>query len=55
LANEEVRYVTFAEAVFLHIRLMRLFGERRYGVFDRALVESALTRPLLPTKVPTVY
>ena len=24
---------------------MRLLGERRYGVFDRALVESALARP----------
>src|SRR5438105_10698839 len=24
---------------------MRLLGERRYGVFDRALVESSLARP----------
>ena len=45
MATEETRYVTFAEAVFLHIRLMRLLGERRYGVFDRALVESSLARP----------
>ena len=45
MATEETKYVTFAEAVFLHIRLMRLLGERRYGVFDRALVESALARP----------
>jgi death-on-curing protein len=45
LATEEVRYVTLAEAVFLHIRLMRLLGERRYGVFDRALIESTLARP----------
>jgi death-on-curing protein len=45
LATEETKYVTLAEAVFLHIRLMRLLGERRYGVFDRALVESSLARP----------
>ena len=45
MATEETKYVTLAEAVFLHIRLMRLLGERRYGVFDRALVESALARP----------
>jgi death-on-curing protein len=45
LATEETKYVTLAEAVFIHIRLMRLLGERRYGVFDRALIESALARP----------
>ena len=45
MATEETKYVTLAEAVFLHIRLMRLLGERRYGVFDRALVESTLARP----------
>ena len=45
MATEETKYVTFAEAVFLHIRLMRLLGERRYGVFDRALVESSLAHP----------
>jgi death-on-curing protein len=45
LATEATKYVTLAEAVFLHIRLMRLLGERRYGVFDRALIESALARP----------
>jgi death-on-curing protein len=46
LAIKETRYVTFAEAVFLHIRLMKLLGERRYGVFDRTLIESALARSL---------
>jgi hypothetical protein len=45
LATEEAEYVTLAEAVFLHIRLMRLLGEQRYGVFDHALIESALARP----------
>jgi death-on-curing protein len=45
LATEGVSYVSYAEAVFLHIRLMRLSGETRYGVFDRALLQSALARP----------
>ena len=45
MATEEAWYVTLAEAIFLHIRLMSLLGERRYGVFDRALVESSLARP----------
>jgi death-on-curing family protein len=45
LATEETRYVTLAEAVILHIRLMRLLGEPRHGVFDRTLIESALARP----------
>jgi death on curing protein len=45
LATEEVSYVSYPEAVFIHIRLMRLLGERRYGVFDRDLIESALARP----------
>jgi death-on-curing protein len=31
--------------VLAHIELMRYLGETRYGVFDRALVESALARP----------
>jgi death on curing protein len=41
----EVKYVSYAEAVFVHVRLMRLVGEERYGVFDRSLIESALARP----------
>lgn len=45
MATEETKYVTLAEAVFLHIRLMRLLWERRYGVFDHALIEFALARP----------
>lgn len=45
MATEATRYGTLAEAVFLRIRLMRLFGERRFGVFDRTLIESALARP----------
>jgi death on curing protein len=45
LATEEIRYISYVEAVLLHIELMRLLGETRYGVFDRALVESSLARP----------
>ena len=43
--TDEVVYISYAEAVFTHIELMRLWGETRYGVFDRALIESALARP----------
>jgi len=45
LATEEIPYISYVEAVLLHIELMRLLGETRYGVFDRALVESSLARP----------
>jgi len=45
LATEEIRYLTYAEAVIHHIVLMRLLGETRFGIFDRALLESALARP----------
>lgn len=45
MATEETKYVPLAEAIFIHIRLMRLLRERRYGVFDRTLVESSLARP----------
>jgi len=45
LATETIRYLTYAEAVVHHIELMRALDEVRFGVFDRALVESALARP----------
>jgi len=45
LAIESIRYLTYAEAVTLHIMLMRRMGEIHFGVFDRSLVESALARP----------
>ena len=45
MATEEIPYISYVEAVLLHIELMRLLGETRYGVFDRALVESSLARP----------
>ena len=45
MATEEVVYLSYTEAVLAHIELMRYLGETRYGVFDRSLVESALSRP----------
>ncbi|MGH8059544.1 MAG: type II toxin-antitoxin system death-on-curing family toxin [Candidatus Entotheonellia bacterium] len=40
-----VHYLTYPEAVTLHIMLMRRLEETHVGVFDRFLVESALARP----------
>jgi len=45
LATEPAKYLTYPEAVVHHIELMRALGETRFGIFDRALVESALARP----------
>jgi hypothetical protein len=42
LATEPLRYITFVEAVVEHIELMHALGEARYGIFDRALLQSAL-------------
>ena len=45
MAIEPVRYLSYAEAVTLHIMLMRRLGETHFGVLDRPLIESALARP----------
>jgi death-on-curing protein len=45
LATEPTRYITYAEAVLIHVVVMRYFGESHFGVDDRALIESALARP----------
>lgn len=45
MATKETEYVSYAEAVLIHVLLMRFLGELHYGVFDRSLVESALARP----------
>ena len=45
MATDEVRYISDPEAVLIHVELMRLEGESRYGVFDRGLIESVLARP----------
>lgn len=45
MATEETIYLTYEEAVLIHIRLMQLLGETRYGVDFRELLDSALARP----------
>lgn len=45
MATEGVVYLSYVDAVWAHIELMRLWGESRVGVFDRSLIESALARP----------
>jgi death-on-curing protein len=45
LATEDYVYLTFQEAVKFHVLYMRKLGEKRFGVFDRNLIESALARP----------
>lgn len=45
MAIDDARYISYADAVLIHVTTMRFMGETRYGVFDRALVESALARP----------
>lgn len=45
MAIDEVKYVSFEEAVQIHFGLMRRLGETRYGIDQRNLVESALARP----------
>jgi len=45
LATESSKYLTYSEAILHHIELMRALGETRFGIFDRALLESALARP----------
>ncbi|MDQ3013816.1 MAG: type II toxin-antitoxin system death-on-curing family toxin [Acidobacteriota bacterium] len=45
MATEKISYVSYPEAVFLHMDQMQLAGEIRYGVFVRSLIESALARP----------
>ncbi|HEX4949141.1 MAG TPA: type II toxin-antitoxin system death-on-curing family toxin [Blastocatellia bacterium] len=45
METDPVYYFSYVEAVALHIFLMREYGELRFGVADRTLVESALARP----------
>lgn len=45
MATENVVYLTTQEAIKFHILYMRKVGETRFGVFDRNLIESALSRP----------
>lgn len=45
MATKRFVYLTFLDAVELHFELMRQLGEKRIGIFDKALVQSALARP----------
>lgn len=45
MAIEDTKYLTYAQAVLIHIRLMQKLGETRYGVDFRELIDSALARP----------
>lgn len=45
MATDEIRYVSFEEAVRIHFGLMRRLGEIRHGIDSRDLIESALARP----------
>ncbi len=43
--DEKTVYLSYEEAVLIHISLMRALGETRYGIDHRDLIESALARP----------
>ena len=45
MATEKAVYLTFEEALLLHLSLLRKLGEPRFGIDHRSLVESALARP----------
>lgn len=45
MATEDTRYLSYVQAVLIHFDTMDLFGEIRYGVYLRELIESALARP----------
>ena len=45
MATDKIIYLSYAEAVLIHIRLMQALGETRYGVDFRELIDSALSRP----------
>lgn len=45
MAINQTKYITLADAVIIHLRLMKRFAETRYGVDHRELIESALARP----------
>lgn len=46
MATEEIVYLEYDEAVWLHFELMWTWNEKRIGVDRRDLIESALARPL---------
>ena len=42
---DDIAYLDYLEAVDLHFALMKTWGETRFGVESRDLIESALARP----------
>ena len=45
MTSEHITYIDYSEAVDLHFALMKLWGETRFGVDSRDLIESTLARP----------
>ncbi len=45
MAIEEIFYIPVHEAIKIHILLMRGWGEKRFGIVHKDLLESALNRP----------
>lgn len=45
MATDEIIYLTFDDAVWLHFDLMKDWSEIRYGLEFRELLDSALARP----------
>ncbi len=45
MATDEIKYVSYEEAVRIHFGLMRRLNEIRFGIDSRDLIESALARP----------
>ncbi len=45
MSPDSVHYLSYADALVLHLLLMRRLGETRAGPFNPHLVESALARP----------
>ena len=45
MATEQISYLTFEEALLIHLLLMQTLGETRCGIDQRSLIESALARP----------
>ena len=45
METEDIQYISYPYAVWLHMALMEYYGEVRYGIADRTLIESALAPP----------
>ncbi len=51
MTDKKIVYLDYIDAVDLHFALMKIWGEIRFGVENRDLIESALARP----KHATIY